>query len=210
MPRLTKSPMPWMTAGWPLPGLAVGALALLLGGCGGPAAKSAEEINASYEQALARTAPLAVEVAGGDEGARQALTGAEDLFGEMTGAAIRAKVGAVYAPDAYLNDNLAVVQGAPAIGEYFARTAGRVRALRVAFLGVTHAGPDYFARWRMTVESPRLNDGAPMVSYGMTHFRFDGQGRILVHKDFWDAGTGLYEYLPVLRPVLRTVRATAG
>ena len=166
-------------------------------------------MNASYERALERTAAVAVELPGGDEGARQALSGAEDLFTDMTGPTIRAKAAAVYAPDAYLNDNLAVVAGATAIGEYFARTAGRVRALRVAFLGVTHAGPDYFARWRMTVESPGLNGGAPMVSYGMTHFRFDAQGRILVHKDFWDAGTGLYEYVPVLRAVVRKVRASA-
>ena len=190
-------------------GLAAGALALLLAGCGGPPAETAEQMNASYERALERTAAVAVELPGGEEGARQALARAEDLFTDMTGQAIRVKAAAVYAPDAYLNDNLAVVSGAPAIGEYFSDTASRVSALRVEFLGVTHAGPDYFARWRMTVESPRLNGGAPMVSYGMTHFRFDAQGRILVHKDFWDAGTGLYEYVPVLRAVLRMVRATA-
>jgi hypothetical protein len=30
-----------------------------------------------------------------------------------------------------------------------------------------------------------------------------------LHRDFWDAGTGVYEYLPVLGPVVRRVRAMA-
>jgi hypothetical protein len=47
------------------------------------------------------------------------------------------------------------------------------------------------------------------MSYGITHFRFDAESRVLVHKDFWDSGTGLYEYLPVLGSLVRKVRAGA-
>jgi hypothetical protein len=85
----------------------------------------------------------------------------------------------------------------------------RVQALQVEFLDVARSGPDYFVRWRMTVRSERLNGGEPMVSYGVTHFRFDAAGRILLHKDFWDAGTGLHEYLPGIGSLLRGVRAAA-
>jgi hypothetical protein len=48
----------------------------------------------------------------------------------------------------------------------------------------------------MLIVSPGLNDGAPLVSYGVSQFRFDQEGKVLLHRDFWDAGTGLYEYLP--------------
>ena len=175
-----------------------------LSACSGPAVPDPEQMNASYESALERTAPLAVELP-----ADGALAQVESFFRNMSAAAVRAQVGLTYAPEAYLNDNIAIVQGAPAIGEYFARTLDRVDGLQVVFLDVMHNGPEYFVRWRMTVTSPRFNDGAPMVSYGMTHFRFDERGRILVHKDFWDAGTGLYEYVPGLRGVLRRLRAAA-
>jgi hypothetical protein len=198
-----------MNRRFPFLALAAACTSIALGACGDPAVKTAEEMNASYERALERTAAVAVELPGGDAGARQALAGAEGFFSDMTVAVIRARTAATYAPDAYLNDNLAIVEGAPAIADYFARTAGRVSGLRVSFLDITHTGVDYFVRWRMSVESPRLNDGAPMVSYGVTHFRFDAGGRILVHKDFWDAGTGLYEYIPGLRSLTRRVRAAA-
>jgi hypothetical protein len=171
--------------------------------------KTAAELNDSYDRALARTAAAAVELPGGEAGEQAAMARAEGFFADMRAEAIRARAAETYAPDAYLNDNLVAIEGAGPIGEYFSHTAGRLRSLRVSFLNVTHAGPDYFVRWRMTVESERLNGGAPMVSYGMTHFRFDASGRILLHKDFWDAGTGLYEYLPGLGPVLRRVRGAA-
>jgi hypothetical protein len=44
------------------------------------------------------------------------------------------------------------------------------------------------------------------VTYGVTQFRFDSQGRVLIHKDFWDAGSGLYEQLPALGRVIGRIR----
>ena len=182
-------------------------VATLLAGCGGQA-PSASEMNASYERALARTASRAVELPAGD--ARAALSRAESLFGDMKPDSVAERTRAVYAPDAYLNDNLVALEGVEPIAGYFAHTVSNVSSVAVAFLDLSNSGPEYFARWRMTVTSDRLDGGAPVVSYGVTHFRFDADGRILVHKDFWDAGTGLYEHVPVLGGVLRRVRASAG
>jgi hypothetical protein len=184
-------------------------LALALGGCGGPPVKTAAEMNASYEQALERTAAAAVAEPAGDPGASLALGRAQAFFSAMSVASVRTGVAATYAGDAYLNDTLAVVEGAGAIGAYFERSLGRVRALDVEFLGSSRDGVEHYVRWRMTVVSDQLGGGEPMVSYGMSHFRFDADGRILLHKDFWDAGTGLYEYLPVIGSVLRGVRGAA-
>jgi predicted SnoaL-like aldol condensation-catalyzing enzyme len=181
-------------------------LALALGACG-KAPMSAEDMNASYEQALERTEAEAGTYA--DAGKARLLERAEDFFDDMNEASVRDKALATYAPGAYLNDNIAVVEGAPAIADYFVRTLQRTRSLDVEFLDVAQDGIDYFVRWRMTVVTDSINGGAPMVCYGMSHFRFDPQGRVLLHKDFWDAGTGLYEYLPVLGAVLRRVRALA-
>ena len=36
---------------------------------------------------------------------------------------------------------------------------------------------------------------------------FDADGRVLIHKDFWDSGTGLHEQLPVIGGAVRRVRA---
>jgi hypothetical protein len=191
----------------PLRNPAIAAMLLLLAGCGGLPPLTPEEMDASYERALARTAARAVELpAEAEPGQLQRLSG---FFGAMTPQAVGSGAAALYAPDAYLNDTLVVLEGAPAIVEYFRSTAGKVSSLRVDLLSMAHAGPDYFVRWQMTVVSPRIRDGTPLSSYGMTHFRFDSDGRVLLHRDFWDAGTGLYEHLPVVGPIVRRVRAAA-
>lgn len=188
--------------------LAAGGLALLAA-CSGPDVPTAEQMNASYEQALERTAAGAAPLPADADAPGGALARAAAFFMDMRAQTVREQALAVYAPEAYLYDNIAFVEGAAAIGEYFAHAVGRVQSLQVQFLDVSHSGADYYVRWRMSVRSDRLNDGQPMVSYGVTHFRFDAAGRILLHRDFWDAGTGLHEYIPGVRGLLRRVRAAA-
>ncbi len=177
----------------------------LLAGCGTPPTPL-PALNASYEQALARTASLAVSMAPGSEEERRAFAGVQRYFTGMTAASVREQTALVYAPEAYLNDTLVGIEGSRNIEAYFAHTTGQVRVLNVEFLERAPVGPDWYVRWQMTVVADGLNGGQPIVTYGVTQFRFDGQGRVLLHKDFWDAGTGLYEQLPVLGGVIRRVR----
>lgn len=189
-------------------GAVLAALVLLLSACGVPAPPLAA-LNASYAGALARTAPLVADFEPGGAAERAAIDRVQDYFTRLDPAAVRAKTAAVYAPDAYLNDTLAAVEGAAAIEAYFAGTTNRARLLDVRFLDRARAGTDYYVRWQMTVEADGLNGGQPVVTYGVTHFRFDAGGRVLIHKDFWDAGTGLYEQLPGLGGLIRRVRGSA-
>lgn len=41
----------------------------------------------------------------------------------------------------------------------------------------------------------------------MTHLRFDREGKVVLHKDFWDAGGGFFEHLPVLGRAMRWVKS---
>ena len=182
-------------------------IATVMTGCSKTAPAPAE-MNSAYEQTLVLTAPpKSVVFVSGSAEEQAALARLEAYFAAMTVASVRDQTATVYAPEAWLYDNLAIVSGAPAIEKYFAKAAADVRALSVEFLQTTQDGPDYFVRWRMSVEADALNDGQPMVSYGVTQFRFDGQGRVLVHRDFWDAATGLYEYIPGLGGMIHSLRS---
>ncbi len=183
-------------------------IAMSLAACGRPTGPTPAQMASAYEEILVLTAPPKSAVfASGSVEEQAALARLKAYFATMTAESVRDDTAAVYAVDAWLYDNLAIVSGAPAIEKYFSKAAADVRALSVEFLQVTRGGPDYFIRWRMSVEADALNDGEPMVSYGMTQFRFDEQGRVLVHRDFWDAATGLYEYIPGLGGVIRSVRS---
>ncbi len=180
----------------------------VLAGCGGSPVPL-PELNASYEQALVRTAPLAVVHEPGSEAQRVAFDRLQAYFRDMTAASVREQTANVYAPEAYLNDTLVGINGVAGIQAYLGHTMEDTRKLDVRFLDRAQSGIDYFVRWEMTVEHGSLAGGKPVLSYGVTQFRFDSEGRVLLHKDFWDSGTALYEQLPVLGSVVRRVRAAA-
>jgi steroid delta-isomerase len=176
-------------------------------GCGSSPAPSASDLNAAYELALEETAaPTAHIYTEGSQTEEMALARLEAYFATMTVATVAEQTADVYAPEAWLYDNLAAIKGVDEIRRYFANAAGDVDKLSVEFLQTARSNEDYFVRWRMLISSARLAGGEPLISYGVSQFRFDDQGRVLLHRDFWDAGTGLYEYLPVLGALVTRVR----
>lgn len=45
---------------------------------------------------------------------------------------------------------------------------------------------------------------------GVSVVKFDGQGLVIEHVDYWDAASQVYEGIPVLGPVLRAIRRRLG
>jgi hypothetical protein len=40
----------------------------------------------------------------------------------------------------------------------------------------------------------------------MTHLKFNREGRIVLHQDYWDSTAGFFEYVPILGPVIRWIK----
>jgi len=183
----------------------------LLVGCADPQVPDARGLNTAYEDALSSTELAgAAAPAPGTAAEQKMLERLETYFKNMTAATVSAETAQVYAPDGILYDNLAVVSGADAIERYFLKAVDEADSLKIEFLQVARAGSDYYIRWRMLIGSEALSPDGPLVSYGVTHFRFDSEGRVLMHRDFWDAASGLYEYLPVAGGLVYRLRNMLG
>ena len=50
-------------------------------------------------------------------------------------------------------------------------------------------------------------NGKPYSIRGATHFKFDVQGMVLVHRDYWDAAEELFQKLPLVGAPVRWLRA---
>lgn len=48
--------------------------------------------------------------------------------------------------------------------------------------------------------------GKPMTIEGASHLLFDPDGKVIVHRDYWDAAEELYEKLPLIGSLLRWIK----
>jgi ketosteroid isomerase-like protein len=183
---------------------AVGMLGLCLGCSAVP--RQADSA-AGFRAAVAELASQP-NVEPGSEIEQQGINRLKSFLGNWSPATIRLETARVYAPNAYLNDTLKTLRGADAIRDYFLETVENAESLTVQFEDVTRAGDGfYYFRWVMDVRMKRIAKGEIIRTPGITLVRFDAQGRVLIHQDYWDSAAGLWEHVPGLGRGIRTIKA---
>ena len=111
-----------------------------------------------------------------------------------------------YAGDAYLDDTLVVHHGAAEIQAYFIKTSETMTSYQVTIDDVARSGNDYYVRWTMIFAAPALSAGNPVHSVGISQIRFNRDGKVEFHRDFWDSGKNFYAHLPVVGGAVGFVR----
>ena len=114
-----------------------------------------------------------------------------------------------YAPSARFKDPFNDVQGAEAIERIFRHMFEQVDAPRFVVHDAIGDQAQAFMRWDFRFTAPRLGRGEQCIR-GATHFRFDADGRVLEHRDYWDAAEELYAKLPVIGALMRWLRRRAA
>jgi hypothetical protein len=139
------------------------------------------------------------------EAEREAIGRFDAFFGDVTVESIRSQIDGFYAPDVYFNDTLKTLRGRQAVEAYFIRMPQHADFVRAKVIDHSRSGANYYVRWIMDV---RYKGAKETVStMGMTLLRFDKQGRVVLHQDFWDSSAGFYEHLPVLGGVIRWIKS---
>ncbi|MFZ9855352.1 MAG: nuclear transport factor 2 family protein [Limisphaerales bacterium] len=138
----------------------------------------------------------------------QAIERVKMFLGRMTLEAVNNEVPRIYATNAYLNDTLKTLNGPEQIQEYFRQTLEAADSFTADFQDVTRSQDGfYYFRWIMKVKMKKVAKGETITTPGITLVRFDRSGRILIHQDYWDSTTGLFEHVPVLGYGIRAIKA---
>lgn len=150
---------------------------------------------------------LPLPFARGSEAEREALERFARFFSDFSPAKIERLLDATYAPSAWFNDTLKTVHGRDALREYLRHSAEAVHSCRVQILDRvgTDAG-DYYLRWTMAIRFRRFKSGEETHTIGMTHVRFDTEGLVRLHQDYWDSSAGLFEHIPLLGAGIRAIK----
>jgi ketosteroid isomerase-like protein len=141
-----------------------------------------------------------------------AVTGSEPverfkaLYGDLKGNNLDERIDAVYAETLYFNDTLHTFRERSALRDYLKKTAQRVDSINVSVDHILVDGNDVWLNWRMQTRARALGRTMEADTIGMTHLRFDVDGRVVLHQDYWDSTEGLFIHIPVIGGLVRWTR----
>lgn len=122
-------------------------------------------------------------------------------YAELTPTSL-AGIGNYYAADAHFRDPFNDVCGVAAIKAIFEHMFAVTEVPRFVFVEQLQQGDQAFVTWRFDcVIRRRL-----WQIEGSTYLIFGADGRVVEHRDYWDAAEQLYEKLPLLGGVLRLLK----
>ena len=132
-----------------------------------------------------------------------ALEGLVRFFEQLAPADL-GRIALLYAPAARFKDPFNEVRGIPAIERIFRHMFESLHEPRFVVTSHMLQGHEAFLCWNFRFKSFR-NQPLQTIS-GATHLRFDDQGRVELHRDYWDAAEELYEKLPLVGGLMRWLK----
>lgn len=118
-----------------------------------------------------------------------------------------ARVDTLYAPNARFKDPFNDVRGTDAITAVFTHMFARLTSPRFVVQRQVLEGSDCFLVWDFQFRFK--GETSARCIHGTTHLQFAPDGRVLLHRDYWDAAEELYEKLPLLGGLMRWLKQRA-
>jgi len=134
-----------------------------------------------------------------DPGSRMeadALKRFEDFYAVYETDAIRKGIREVYDDAAWFGDPYHTVKGIDAIEHYFVSMAEPVESCTFTIDSVHRSGNEFYIHWTMHLISKAARD-KPVEAVGLSHVRFNSEGKVVFQLDYWDT-SALLDQLPVV------------
>lgn len=111
-----------------------------------------------------------------------------------------------YAPDAKFKDPFNAVQGVGEVAHIFLHMFDTLESPRFVVLERVVQGTQCFLTWEFHFRFKTLRKGQDQCILGASHLLLGPDGRITLHRDYWDAAEELYEKLPLLGSLMRWLK----
>lgn len=163
--------------------------------------------DAKYLEALEQTDPSRfVLPEPGSTGEASMLAAVEALFTDYTEENLTVGITKVYAEAVYFRDAFKQLDRAEAVRDYMLAGLEPLNAAEFVFNKVLRDGGDFYIDWTMRLDFRKTPPGTWEESIGMTRMRFDSEGRIIFHQDYWDPTDIVYRRIPLARSLIAFVK----
>ena len=179
-------------------------LAVILSGCAvDPALKGSYMQN--YDAALFATDPSrSAPPVPGSAIEKQALERFRNFYKVFAASVIETQMADLYAPEAFFRDGFREVRGLEEMQAYFLSSTETFEECAFDIQDVAAHEGNYYVRWIMHLRLKR-NPTETLRLVGMSHVRFNADGKVTFHQDYWDTSV-VYEEAPVLGRVITWIR----
>ncbi len=120
------------------------------------------------------------------------------------------RLGDLYTADARFKDPFNAVQGVAPIAQIFHHMYASLDNPHFIVTGQVTEGNQCFLTWQFKFGFKNYHKGIEQSISGASHLVLAPDGRIQVHRDYWDAAEELYEKLPVVGGLMRWLKKRAN
>lgn len=110
-----------------------------------------------------------------------------------------------YAANVTFEDPLGTIQGLPALTAYYEQMYKNVEEIHFDITDEVEQGDKHMVMWTLRMRVKGLNKGEEVSCKGNSFLRFDQDGLVVYHRDYFDMGEFIYQHVPVLRFFVRQV-----
>ncbi len=140
---------------------------------------------------------------------RQAVQALAAFFEQITPQSL-GQLDRYYAPDARFKDPFNEVQGLAEIRRIFEHMFVALNEPRFVVTQQIVDGRQAFLVWEFLFRFRRGDTRTTQVVRGGSHLMLAEDGRVTLHRDYWDAAEELYEKLPVIGALMRWLKRRAN
>lgn len=116
----------------------------------------------------------------------------------------------VYRSDIRFIDPAHVIVGIDNLTAYFAALYKNIDSIDFSFRHPLLVESKGYISWEMTFSHRRLAGGKPIIIDGVTYLEFDDEGLVHYHRDYFDLGAMLYEHIPLLGYLVKSIKRGLG
>jgi Uncharacterized conserved protein (DUF2358) len=128
------------------------------------------------------------------------------LYNEIKQVSLADQIAQTYADKLFFNDTIVTLHNRQDLLKYLQHTQQQLDSMSFEVLSVQEKGHDLLVRWTMHTRFTVMGQRRSIQSIGMSHLRFNSEGKIILHQDYWDSMQGFYQHLPIIGGILQWIK----
>jgi ketosteroid isomerase-like protein len=129
-----------------------------------------------------------------------------NLYNKLKDKSLVDNIAKAYAEKLYFNDTVVTLHSRKELQKYLQHTQESLDSMSFEALEVYEKNNDVLVRWSMRTQFTIMGQQRDVKSLGISHLRFDNDGKIVLHQDYWDSTQGFYQHIPLIGGLLRWIK----